>query len=361
MKSWDRVKYRPFWIKLLNWEYWPGKAFYYPLIPHILWLMLRARHICFFTAANPGIYTGGLGLESKFGTIMKIPAPYRPKSCLIARGAPFAEVRRQLAAAGINYPLVAKPDLGFRGLLVSKVDNEADLEAYLAKFPIDFVIQEFLDFPEEIGVLYYRIPGTEEAGVTSITTKEFLSVTGDGHSTVQELIQRNSRALLQMERLRSQHGELLGQVPAAGERVPLGIIGNHAKGARFINSTALADAAIIRTIGHLAGQIEGFYYGRFDLKCASFDSLRTGEGIKVIEVNGVCSEPTHIYDPQRGTYFSALRDIARHWSLIFRIARANHRRGVPYMGVRRLARAFLDLFAYQRMIAEIERGGQGGN
>ncbi|MCB9276963.1 MAG: hypothetical protein H6564_23225 [Lewinellaceae bacterium] len=356
MKFWDRVNQRPFWAKLLNWEYWPGKAFYYPLIPHILMLMLRARHICFFTAANPGIYTGGLGLESKFDTLRKIPEPYRPKSCLIPSGTPFGEVLAELAATGITFPLIAKPDLGFRGFLVSKLDTEPELRAYLSKYPIDIILQEYLRFPEEIGVLYYRLPDTGEEGISSITTKEFLYVTGDGRATVLELIREKARAHLQLERIRAQHPELLLQVPAAGERITLGIVGNHSKGTRFINSTGQADEGILKTISRLARQVDGFYYGRFDLKCTSFDSLRTGEGIKIIELNGVCSEPTHIYDPQRGTYFSALRDIAYHWSLISRIARANHRRGTPYMEVRKLARAFLDLFAYQRMIADVERG-----
>ena len=323
--------------------------------------MLRARHICFFTAANPGIYTGDLGLESKYDTLKKIPERYRPKACLIPSGVPIQEVRQQLASVGITFPLIAKPDLGFRGLLVRKVDDEAALQAYLTQFPIDFVLQEFLDFPEEIGVLYYRLPGAEMGRVSSLTTKEFLSVTGDGNASVEALILQKDRAHLQLERIRTQQPELLQQVPVAGEEIPLGIVGNHAKGTRFINSTARADEAITQTIDAIARQIDGFYYGRFDLKCASFDSLRTGEGIRIIEVNGVCSEPTHIYDPQRGTYFSALRDIAHHWSLIYRIARANHRNGAPYMEVRKLARAFLDLFAYQRRIAEIEKQSAVGS
>ena len=52
-------------------------------------LALRSRHICFFTAANPGIKMGGNGVESKYDTVMKIPEQYRPKSVLAAQGQSF--------------------------------------------------------------------------------------------------------------------------------------------------------------------------------------------------------------------------------------------------------------------------------
>ncbi len=352
MKWWDKLQSRPFFIKLLNWEYWPAKAFYYPLAPYIIWLMIRSRHMCFWSAANPSIYSAGMGMESKYDTILKIPERYRPKALLYRQGEPMEELSERIAAAGISFPLIAKPDRGFRGLLVKKVGDVAALKEYLQRFPIDFIIQEFIALPEEVGVLYYRMPEQEQGRVTSLTTKEFLTVKGDGQSTVEELIYGKPRALLQLPRIREQHPEVLSQRPAQGERVPLGIVGNHAKGTRFINSNPLIDEGLCRTMDRISRQIDGFYYGRFDLKCESLQSLWTGEGIKVIEVNGVCSEPTHIYDPQGGTYFDALRDIARHWGLIRRISAANHRRGVAYMPHGPAARAILELFAYQRRVAE---------
>jgi len=329
------------------------------MVPYLWWLMLRARHMCFWTAANPGIYTAGMGMESKYETILKIPELYRPKSVLARQGTAIEEIEQQLKAEGISYPFIAKPDLGFRGLLVRKIHDRDQLEAYLEQYPLDFILQELLLFPEEIGVLYHRMPGEERGRITSITTKEFLSVAGDGQSTVLELIHRHPRALLQLGRIKQAMPEVLAVVPAPGEKVNLGIVGNHAKGTRFINSTDRVNDKIVHTFDHISKQIDGFYYGRFDLKCASFNSLETGEGIKVIEVNGVCSEPTHIYDPGKGTYFSAIRDIVRHWKIIYRISRANRRRGVRYETHRTIAREFLDLFAYQRKIKELEGRGHG--
>ena len=353
MKWWDRVEKRPFFIKLFNWEYWPSKAFYYPVVPQILWLMLRARHLCFFTAANPGIYTGGMGMESKYDTILKTPERYRPRALLFRTGEPLSSLPKRLQASGIRFPLIAKPDLGFRGLLVKKIEDQAALATYLQRYPLDFILQEYIGLPEEVGVLYHRMPGEEQGKVTSITTKEFLHVTGDGASTVEELIRHKPRALLQLGRIRTQDPQLLIQVPDAGQRVGLGIVGNHAKGARFINSNHLINPALCRHFDRISKEVDGFYYGRFDIKCQSLDSLYTGEGMKIIEINGTCSEPTHIYDPERGSYWSALRDIAYHWRIIGRIARANRRRGVAYLSHGTTAREFLHLFAYQRKIREL--------
>ena len=359
MSVWNRVKHRSFFIKLFNWEYWPSKAFYYPVAPYLIFLMVRARHMCFFSAANPGIYSGGMGLESKFQTLQIIPEYLRPKSIFLKQGTSLTEIRIQLSEAGITYPFIAKPDLGFRGLLVKKIRSEGELKAYLEQFPLDFILQELIDLPEEIGVLYYRMPGKEKGQISSITTKEFLTVTGDGKLKVQDLIKQHPRALLQWDRINQQMPEILDAIPAKGEKVPLGIVGNHAKGTRFINSNASINEEMISTFDEIANQIEGFYYGRFDLKCTSFDSLKTGEGIRVIELNGVCSEPTHIYDPERGTYFEALRAIVNNWSTIYKIAKKNRKKGIKYETHQNIAQSFLDLFAYQRRIKELENNSKG--
>ncbi|MEQ8703175.1 MAG: hypothetical protein RIC19_04615 [Phaeodactylibacter sp.] len=347
MKLWPSTSTR---IKLRNWEYWPSKAFYYPIAPYLIWLMIKARHMCYWSAVNPGIYTAGMGMESKFETLQLLPEPYRPKSVFLPAGISRQEAEAQLQAGALTFPLIVKPDLGFRGLLVNKVADTAALMQCLRAYDIPFIAQEYIGLPEEVGVLYYRMPGEDHGHITSVTTKEFLHVTGDGQATVLELVLRSPRALLQLERIRERYPQHLHQTPATGERVRLGIVGNHAKGTRFINSNALVNPQMVQVFDRISAQIEGFYYGRFDLKCQSLDSLYTGEGLKILEVNGVCSEPTHIYDPQRGTYWAALRDLAKHWRIIYQIAKRNRRNGVPVLSHAKTARAFLDLFAYQRRV-----------
>jgi hypothetical protein len=314
-------------IRWRNWEYWSAQAFYFPMYVWGPILALRTGHAAFFTAANPGIATGGFGFESKYDTILKIPAAYRPKTVLARAGAAFSDVLQELQQAGIAFPLIAKPDIGFRGFLVKKIETTAELQVYLQRFPANFVLQEFVWKDQEFGVLYHRFPDQDRGAITSLTLKEFLSVIGDGQSTVLELVHRHPRALLQLDRLQLTHAAVLPTIPATNERVALDIIGNHSKGTRFINGNHLIDKQLEQTFDAIAQQIPGFYYGRFDIKCDSLEALRQGQDLIILEINGVCSEPTHIYDPESITYLGALRTILEHWTLVARISRANLRRG----------------------------------
>lgn len=318
-------------IRWKNWEYWSSKAFYFPMWVWGPLLALRSGHPCFFTAANPGIFTGGMGFESKIQTILKIPEVYRPKTILAPAAAPFELILVEMSAAGIGFPVIAKPDLGFRGFLVQKIDSPQALQTYLKQYPADFIIQEFVWKEGEFGILYHRFPGAQSGHITSVTLKEFLRITGDGQSTVLELIERHPRALLQMERLQNTYGHLFSKIPEQGEQIPLGVIGNHSKGTKFISGNQLINKELIAVFDDIANQIPGFNYGRFDIKCGSWEHLLQGKDITILEINGVCSEPTHIYDPQCSSYWEALYEIMRHWSIIRRVAAANHRLGTPYL------------------------------
>lgn len=84
----------------------------------------------------------------------------------------------------IEYPLIAKPDIGFRGLLVKKIENESELKSYIQKYDINIIIQEYINCKNECGIFYHRHPNEEKGVITSITLKKFLNITGDGSSTL---------------------------------------------------------------------------------------------------------------------------------------------------------------------------------
>lgn len=306
-------------------------AFYWPMVIYGPYLAIRLKHPCFFTPINPAMEAGGMGMESKFKTLSMLPREYCPQSVFIPDGTSAKKVAQQIQESGLEFPLIVKPDIGFRGRLVEKVHDLAALQAYIARYPLDFLVQEFLDYPEEFGVFYFRMPGEERGKVISLTLKEFLYVTGDGRSTVRALIESKPRALLQLERIQTDHPELLDDIPRSGERVRLGEIGNHSKGTSFINGNDLIDEQLNDFFDGFCKKIDGFYYGRFDIKCESLESLRKGKNFKIIELNGVFAEPTHIYDASRMTYFEALRTIMRHWKLIQEAALRNYQRGIAPM------------------------------
>ena len=72
--------------------------------------------------------------------------------------------------------------------------------------------------------------------------------------------------------------------------------------------------------------MDGFYFGRYDLRLPAGEELGSGRGFKVIEVNGATSEATHIYDPRYGVV-RAWRTLFEQWRILFEIAVENRKRG----------------------------------
>ena len=149
--------------KITNWEYWPSFMFYIPVIPYALLLAIKSRSFGFFSAVNPAIEGSGNGLESKFDTIQLIPKKYKPKTIFLEIGVQLSTILLKLTSENIQYPLIIKPDIGFRGLLVKKINSENELAEYLNKYnSINLIIQEFIDLKKECGIFYHRIPGEKK-------------------------------------------------------------------------------------------------------------------------------------------------------------------------------------------------------
>lgn len=62
-----------------------------------------------------------------------------------------------------------------------------------------------------------------------------------------------------------------------------------------------------------------------------------GEGFAIVELNGVLSESTNIYDPQ-GSLLTAYRTLARQWALAFSIGEVNAQNGARVLSLNGLAR-----------------------
>ena len=311
--------------RFLNWEYWPTYLFYIPIVPYAVYLAIKAKNVVFYSATNPALKHSGNGTESKFDTLQLIPDQYKPKSIFIDLNENLATSINKFKNANINFPCIAKPDIGFRGLLVKKIDTLSDLESYLSSNSFNIIVQEFIDYENECGIFYYRIPGEKKGKISSITLKKFLTVKGNGNSTIKELILNNERAKRYISILKENKSLSFDSIPNNDKEVILSFIGNHSKGAQFINGNHLIDEELTNMMDDFNKNIEGWYYGRIDLKYNSFNELKKGNNFKVIELNGIISEPTHIYDPSKITYFKALLELKKHWNLIYQIATKNHR------------------------------------
>ena len=93
--------------------------------------------------------------------------------------------------------------------------------------------------------------------------------------------------------------------------------------------------ALEHAIDAIAARFAGFYFGRFDLRVPSREALRRGEGIAILELNGVTSEVTHIYDPAV-SLIEAYRALCAQWRLAFEIGAENASRGARVWSVAEL-------------------------
>lgn len=328
-----RILHRPFFIRLLNWEYWSFGMVYSWILPVYFWHSLKARSFFFFNASNPSIENGGFTEESKKDIYPLIPKDLTPFTLFFDLPANADLVVSKVHESGLMYPLVGKPNKGGKGRGVKVLRNDADLRNYISSACLDFHIQEFVAYPKEVGIFYYRLPHEENGHVTGIVRKEFLSVTGNGRSTIRELLYRDARALLQKESIERMHGSDLDSVLEEGEKRIVVPYGNHARGAMFLDDSHLIDEQLRSTFDAICKRIEGFFYGRLDIRYKDWEELKQGKNFSIIEVNGAGSEPTHIYDPKNSLFY-AWKEITKHWAILYKVSKANHQRGVPYMSLK---------------------------
>ena len=322
----DKKKKPLWWIKWTNYEYWPMFLFYLPTLYYLVYLFIKSRSITFFSLANPIEEFGSFFGESKVKALEKIAPKYKPTSFNVKLGDTFAGVKEQAVQHEIEYPFIIKPNWGERGVNVSKVQNDEELQDYLLKTDRDSIVQEFISDPIELGIFYYKRPQQKETAITGIVQKAFLKVKGDGQSSILELMEQSDRARFQIERLKPKFPDMSERVLGNGEELLLEPIGNHNRGTMFLDGGDKITDELVQVFDDVSSTIDGFYYGRFDVKIKDWESMYKGD-LKILEVNGVYSEPAHIYDPKKWTLLKAYKEIIKHYKLIYEISSANKSRG----------------------------------
>lgn len=318
-----------YFIKLTNWEFWPFSVVYFFVIIYHCWLSIKAGSFFFFSASNPSIELGGMLGESKSGILDNIPEQFRAKFILIKSGMHYHEAISNYQKSGFEFPVIAKPDVGERGQGVRKIESIDALVAYHLQTKATYLIQEFVDFPIELGVFYYRYPNAANGTISSVVMKNFLTVTGDGSSTLQELIEAYPRARLVQNYVFKAFENELNTIPKTNQEILLEGIGNHCRGTTFLNANALINEQFISVFDAISKQIVSFYYGRYDLRCNSIEDLYEGKNIKIVELNGCGAEPAHIYQPGF-SFWEGQKVLLQHHKIMFDISMQNHKKGIAF-------------------------------
>ncbi len=223
-------------------------AYFYLLInlPNIINIMLKGKSLTFFTMVNPGIEYGGLLGYSKTKINSRLNQKYIAKSITFDAKDELPEIIKLLESNEINFPFIIKPDIGERSKGVKYINNYKSLINYLKGMKGKLIIEEYIDKKEEYGILYVRAPHTSSGTITSFALKSF-------------------------------------DFKKLPEEINFSKIN---KKTRYINLNAYITKDIVNLFDQISSDINGFYFGRFDIKANSIIDIINGD-FKIIELNGI--------------------------------------------------------------------------
>lgn len=317
-----------------------------PMVLQWLWLGLRHGSVTLPSAANPRITAGGLVGEGKLeyfnlmGSVARA-ATAEHVGLRIEDSTRSEDVIAAMLTAGLRFPIVVKPDLGWCGYGVRKIDDSAALAHYLSLYPRGqmLVLQRYLAEDGEAGLFYMRHRDEPMGRLIGLLLRHFPHVIGNGRDTVAALVAADAR----LKRATGSHLHECqydpAQVPRAGEKVRLSTIASTRIGGLYEDATADVTPALTARVEAIARDMPDFHVGRFDVRYSTLEALRAGE-FTIMEVNGAGSEAVHAWDPKYsiaevyGIVFAKQR-------ALFRIADANRRAGHRPIGMRALARLHL--------------------
>lgn len=317
-----------------------------PMVMQWCWLGVVYRSFTLPSALNPGITAGGLLGEGKseyFRAMGKLAsaatAPYI--GCKKFPECDAKDLSTRLREAGLAYPVVAKPEIGWCGFGVRRIDDETGLADYLDQFPSgeDFILQRYLDEPGEAGLFYVREPGQPRGEVVAILLRAYPCAIGNGVDDVGTLVKRDIRARRGIGDPRHMPSFDPRYVPASGEMVRVATVASTRVGGGYEDGTRLRTQALDARVDQIARDMGDFHVGRFDVRYATPASLAAGE-FTIMEVNGAGSEAVHAWDPRYGIG-DVYRIVFAKQRMLFRLGAMARARGNAPVSGRRLASLFL--------------------
>ncbi|MEO8276322.1 MAG: hypothetical protein ABI639_08885 [Thermoanaerobaculia bacterium] len=316
-----------------------------PMVAQWLWLGLRHRSLTLPSTVNPGITSGGLvgeGKQEYFAAMGPLARAATAPHLLVRVGAEDpARILERMLEAGLAFPLVAKPDLGWCGYGVRLLADAVDLQRYLRSYPAreDLILQRYLAAPGEAGLFYMRHPDAPRGELIGVLLRHFPRVVGDGRQTIAELVGSDGRLARTTRGAQHECRYEALSIPARGEVVRLSLIGSTRVGGLYEDGSDLINPALTERVEAIARDMGPFHVGRFDVRYTDRDSLSRGD-FTIMEVNGAGSEAVHAWDPKY-SISDVYRIVFAKQRRLFAIGAAMRRSGHRPIGVAQLARLHL--------------------
>ena len=319
-------------------EFWPPRLFETPYYLYLAWQCLRQRiNISTLAKANYCLDHGEIGLGSKYATQLAFDQSYFLPTTLVKNT--LSETEKLAFIEDFSkthgYPVILKSDVGCVGKGIRKVKNVDELAEAIPLLLGDYILQKFTPFNYECGIFYIRQQG--QGRITGINRKHFPFVIGNGVDSIASLARQHERF--------SHHWQSFLQyldtnkVPGEGEKVNLSFIGSHTLGCKFTDDTDLLTPELEQAVFSFFDKQPGYNFGRVDVKAESQEALQRGEFV-IIEVNGVASLPTHMFDPSF-SLFKAYRIFLQHAKYLAAIAKEHENQA-------------MDLLSYKEVIQRVK-------
>lgn len=268
-------------------------------------------------------------MESKKEIYDLIPQEYYPKTIIVTPDESIETILQKLTSENINFPLIAKPDIGLRGTAVKKIHTTEELITYHKKAKFNILFQKLIPYENEIGLFYVKLPN-QSGKITGIVSKEFMIITGNGKNTIRELLNQDIRYVFQIKALDKEYNNKLNTVLKDRETINLVPYGNHCRGTKFVDASHEITPRMVESFNTICNQIDGFHFGRMDIMYNSYEDLAKGKNFQIVEINGAISEPTHMYDPKHTLLFG-WKELTRHFHYMYLISKHNHKNGAKYL------------------------------
>ena len=311
-------------------SFWADWVFFTPVVIYVICLMLWYRHLFYLLYVNPGINISNFFSETKWSIHKSfseknhfLPYFYLPYKKQQDSKERFEYFKQLLSQKNLRFPLILKPNLGFKGYGLKRVSSMEEAREHLEHIQCPFALQTYSFFPEEVGIFYYRYPNEEKGRILSITKKEAASVTGDGRNSLADLILKNEKLSTNAGFYFKRAPMSLGSVVPQGEKVILSPPGNHCQGALFYKANHLWTPALEEKIDTISKSISGFFAGRFDIKYPSDEELKKGQNMDIIELNSFLAMDTNAYD-NRNNPLQSYSILFRQYHILFKIGKKNY-------------------------------------
>ncbi len=278
-----------------KYEFWHPRVFEAPFYVYLGFQCLINRvSIRNLTKANYALNHGEIGIGSKYESQMAFDQGFFMPTVLIDDGLSVEEKKQQIFdfIEEHGYPAILKSDVGCVGKGICKISNAEDVHDKAPLLMGKYILQKFTLKPYECGVFFMRHKGVPR--ISGINMKHFPTVVGNGKDDLLTLAKNHERftehwySFLQAVDT--------SQVLPEGHEKRLSFIGSHTLGCKFTNDEHLRTPELEAAIFKFFESQPGYNFGRVDVKCEDEEAFKRGEFV-VIEVNGIASLPTHMFDP----------------------------------------------------------------